>query len=93
MTKDGVGGVLDSAVRRLESVEPWDPGVIEESLRSMLEELGLGAAKGLQPIRVAITGSSVSPPLFESLAVLGKETSLDRLRRASAEVVGLGQLG
>ena len=86
MIKDGVGWVLDSALRRLESVEPWDPGVIEESLRSMLEELGLGASKGLQPIRVAITGSSVSPPLFESLAVLGKETSLDRLRRASVRL-------
>jgi len=51
-------------------------------LRAMLEELGLGAAKGLQPLRVAVTGSSVSPPLFESMAALGKEKTLERLERA-----------
>ncbi len=82
MAKEGVAEVLGSAVDRLESVDPWETVSIESSLRSMLEDLGLGAAKGLQPIRVAITGSSVSPPLFESLSVLGKEISLDRLGRA-----------
>ncbi len=45
----------------------------------MLEEIGIGARKGLQPIRVAVTGSSVSPPLFESMAALGRKTTLDRL--------------
>jgi glutamyl-tRNA synthetase len=46
----------------------------------------VGAGKGLQPLRVAVTGSSVSPPLFESLAALGKEKTLKRLARARGEL-------
>jgi glutamyl-tRNA synthetase len=52
----------------------------------MLEEMGVGTGKGLQPIRVAATGSSVSPPLFESIAALGKEKTLARLARARGEL-------
>jgi glutamyl-tRNA synthetase len=48
----------------------------------MLEEMAIGTGKGLQPLRVAVTGSSVSPPLFESMAALGKEKTLERLERA-----------
>jgi glutamyl-tRNA synthetase len=44
--------------------------------------MGIGTGKGLQPLRVAVTGSSVSPPLFESMAALGKEKTLERLERA-----------
>jgi len=51
-------------------------------LRGMLDQLEIGAAKGLQPLRVAVTGSSVSPPLFESLAALGKEKTMERLEGA-----------
>jgi glutamyl-tRNA synthetase len=49
----------------------------------MLEELELSARKGLQPVRVAASGSQVSPPLFESLSALGRERSLARLRRVA----------
>jgi glutamyl-tRNA synthetase len=56
----------------------------------MLEDMGLGAAKGLQPLRVAITGSSVSPPLFESMAALGREKTLGRLDRARGLLAGSG---
>ncbi len=45
----------------------------------MLEALEIGARKGLQPVRVAVTGSSVSPPLFESVAALGRHRTLARL--------------
>jgi glutamyl-tRNA synthetase len=45
----------------------------------MLEETGFNARKGFQPIRVAISGSTVSPPLFESLKALGKAETLTRL--------------
>jgi glutamyl-tRNA synthetase len=54
----------------------------------MLEEMAIGTGKGLQPLRVAITGSSVSPPLFESMAVLGKEKTLQRLAQARASLDG-----
>jgi glutamyl-tRNA synthetase len=86
MSKEGVPGILDAAVRRLGAVGTWTTESIEETLRAMLEELGVGAGKGLQPLRVAVTGSSVSPPLFESLAALGKEKTLERLARARAEL-------
>jgi glutamyl-tRNA synthetase len=82
MTKEGVAGIVNEARRRLEDVVDWKADVIEPVLRAMLEELGLGAAKGLQPLRVAVTGSSVSPPLFESMAALGKEKTLERLGKA-----------
>jgi glutamyl-tRNA synthetase len=55
----------------------------------MLDEHELSARKGLQPIRVAVTGSSVSPPLFESLEVLGREHTLVRIAAAS-ERLGTG---
>jgi glutamyl-tRNA synthetase len=50
----------------------------------MLETTGLNARKGFQPVRVAISGSTVSPPLFESLEILGKPETLARLRNARA---------
>jgi glutamyl-tRNA synthetase len=86
MTKEGVAGILDLADQRLGAVDDWSAESIEETLRGMLEELGVGAGKGLQPLRVAVTGSSVSPPLFESLAALGREKSLERLARARGEL-------
>jgi glutamyl-tRNA synthetase len=82
MTKDGVVQIITEARHRLEDVDEWDAGSIELVLRGMLEEEGIGAAKGLQPLRVAVTGSSVSPPLFESMATLGKAKTLERLDRA-----------
>jgi glutamyl-tRNA synthetase len=84
MAKDGVAGILDAALERLEGIEEWNAEVIEPALRAMLEEMGIGTGKGLQPLRVAVTGSSVSPPLFESMSALGKEKTLQRLQRARA---------
>jgi glutamyl-tRNA synthetase len=86
MTKDGVAGILDRAREQLEDVDVWEAERIESALRAMLEEMGVGTGKGLQPIRVAVTGSSVSPPLFESIAALGKEKTLARLARARGEL-------
>jgi glutamyl-tRNA synthetase len=82
MEKDGVGDLLAAASDRLREVEPFDASSIDDALRAMLEDLGVGARKGLQPLRVAITGSAVSPPLFESIAALGRERTLDRLTAA-----------
>jgi glutamyl-tRNA synthetase len=82
MTAEGTGEVLAAAEASLSGVGEWSATGIEVALRAMLEELGIGARKGLQPIRVAVTGSSVSPPLFESLAVLGRERTLERIALA-----------
>jgi glutamyl-tRNA synthetase len=73
-----VAGALDA----LERLEPWTRDAIEEALRAMLAERGLSVRKGLQPIRVAVSGSTVSPPLFESLELLGRAEVIARLVRA-----------
>lgn len=80
--------ILSAASARLEQVEDWDNESLETALRAMLDELGLNARKGLQPLRVAITGSSVSPPLFESMAALGRDRTLQRLSLAAARSGG-----
>ncbi len=60
----------------------WSVEGVETALRGMLNEHDLSARKGLQPIRVSLTGSSVSPPLFESIVALGREATLARIDRA-----------
>jgi glutamyl-tRNA synthetase len=78
------GGVIAEAVTVLEPLEPFTAERIEEALRALAERLGASPRKAFQPIRVAVTGSRVSPGLFESLELLGKERSLSRLRNAGA---------
>jgi glutamyl-tRNA synthetase len=51
-------------------------------LRGIVADHGIGARKAFQPVRVAVTGSAVSPPLFESITVLGRERTLERLAAA-----------
>lgn len=82
MTKEGVGEILDAAVGTLTALDDWTAGSIETGLRALLGEIGVGVGKGLQPMRVAVTGSSVSPPLFESMAVLGRDRTVERLQKA-----------
>ena len=75
--------VLDAALAALGGVEQWTTVDIEEALKAaLLERLELKPRKAFGPIRVAATGASVSPPLFESLELLGRQRSLDRLRAA-----------
>ncbi len=82
MAKEGVAEVLEAAAEKLDALEDFGNEPVERALREMLDQLEIGARKGLQPIRVAVTGSTISPPLFESIAALGKERSLLRLRVA-----------
>ena len=82
MTKEGAAVAVTGALEKLEALETWDVARVEAELREMLAEHELSARKGLQPLRVAISGSAVSPPLFESIVALGRERSLDRLRQA-----------
>jgi glutamyl-tRNA synthetase len=73
------GAVLPAAAEALEQVEPFDAPSIEAALRELAERLGLKPRDAFQPIRLAVTGSPVSPGLFESLELLGKEESLVRI--------------
>jgi glutamyl-tRNA synthetase len=68
--------------RRVLADVAWTVDAIEAALRALPEELGIGFGKVAQPVRVAVTGSAVSPPLFESLELLGRERTLARLDAA-----------
>jgi len=73
------GAVLPAAAEALGEVEPFEAERIESALRGLAERLGLKPREAFQPIRLAVTGSSVSPGLFESLELLGKDESLARI--------------
>jgi glutamyl-tRNA synthetase len=73
------GAVLPAASEALTAVEPFEAERIEAALREVAEQLDLKPREAFQPIRLALTGSNVSPGLFESLEVLGREESLSRL--------------
>ena len=81
---DGSAPVLAEAENALAGLEPFDAETIERELRGLADRLQLKPRDAFQPIRVAVTGSKVSPGLFESLELLGRERSLDRLRAARA---------
>ncbi len=68
--------VCRAAAARLETLEPWAAPALEEALRALADELGQKPRQAFQPIRLAVTGSKVSPGLFESLELLGREESL-----------------
>jgi glutamyl-tRNA synthetase len=75
--------VLATAISALETLPAWDAATIETALRTgLVEGLGLKPRNAFGPIRVAVTGRTVSPPLFESLELLGRDRALARLRAA-----------
>jgi glutamyl-tRNA synthetase len=80
---DGQGEYLAEVAKRLEALDDWTHEAIEAAMRSIQEERGLGAKKAFQPVRAAVTGTLVSPPLFESMALLGRERTLARMRAAA----------
>ena len=80
--KDGALPLLSEALEALRAVEPFEPAELESSLGRILAEHDVKPGKLYQPIRVAISGTSVSPGIFESLAVLGRERSIERIERA-----------
>jgi glutamyl-tRNA synthetase len=75
--------ILRAADEALAATEPWTAAAIEAALKELCAELGEKPRTVYAPIRVAITGSRVSPGLYESLELLGRETSLERLRRGA----------
>lgn len=85
--------MLDATSRRLDELAAWDAAAIRAAVESAATEVGLVNAEGQPqlskaqaPIRVATTGRSVGPPLFESLEVLGRDRTLARLRAARARL-------
>lgn len=86
MTTPEAAVAITAATAALATLQEWTTDSIEAALRNMLAEAELSARKGLQPLRVALTGSTVSPPLFESIEVLGQATAVARLEAALARL-------
>jgi glutamyl-tRNA synthetase len=75
--------VVKAAHAALADLSTWDTAAIEEALRrALVEELGLKPRHAFGPVRVAVTGRRISPPLFESMELLGRDRSLARLAEA-----------
>jgi glutamyl-tRNA synthetase len=73
--------VLETALTSLDKLDEWTAAEIESALKAALVDgLGLKPRKAFAPVRVAVTGRTVSPPLYESMELLGRERSLGRLR-------------
>ena len=79
---DGALPLLSEALEALRAAESFEPPELEAALGRILAEHDLKPRQLYQPIRVAITGTSVSPGIFESLAVLGRDRSIERIERA-----------
>src|SRR3954469_16077207 len=80
--KDDALPLLREALQALREADSFDPRELEKVLGRIVAEHDVKPGKLYQPIRVAITGTTVSPGIFESLAVLGKDRSLERIQRA-----------
>jgi glutamyl-tRNA synthetase len=83
LTEDGIA-VVKASRAALEPLAEWTTPAIEAALRAALvEEMGLKPRHAFGPVRVAVTGRRISPPLFESMELLGRERSLRRLDAAT----------
>ncbi len=82
---DEARAMLAASLEMLEGLPNWEAESLEAALRALAERLELKPRTAFQAVRIAMTGSKVSPPLFASLALLGRATALRRLRRALEE--------
>lgn len=83
--------VLDAALTGLDALGDWSAAAIEGSLKAtLIDGMGLKPRKAFAPVRVAVSGRTVSPPLYESMELLGRERSLRRLRAGLEAAGGVG---
>jgi glutamyl/glutaminyl-tRNA synthetase len=75
-------GLFVAVRENLATLQPWEPAAMEESLRALAESRGMNGGKLFQPLRVALTGLTVSPGIFDVLVTLGREKSVARLAAA-----------
>jgi len=84
---DTATSVLEAALTALEGVRTWQAAELEAALRAALvEDLGLKPRVAFGPVRTAVSGQRISPPLFESMEILGRSSSLARLRNLHASL-------
>ena len=83
--------MLKAALTSLDALPGWSAAEIEGALKgALVDELGLKPRKAFAPVRVAVSGRTVSPPLYESMELLGRERSLARLRAGLERAAALG---
>ena len=82
LAKEGAAEALEAAREALSAVEPWEHAAIDAALEPVPERLGTNKRKFFGALRVAECGNQVSPPLGESLELLGRATALARIERA-----------
>ncbi|KQQ26924.1 glutamate--tRNA ligase [Frondihabitans sp. Leaf304] len=84
---DGAPDVLRASITAVSGIDEWTHAALEESLRSALvDELGLKPRNAFGPLRVAISGRRISPPLFESMEILGRESTVARLEKLAGQL-------
>ncbi|MDP8229848.1 MAG: glutamate--tRNA ligase [Candidatus Gorgyraea atricola] len=81
LKKEGVLDILKLARERLERIEDFSPEKIEAEMRALMKDLNIKGGDLIHPLRVAVTGKSVSAGIFEVLAILGKEKTIRRLEK------------
>jgi glutamyl-tRNA synthetase len=82
MTAAESAKVIRKSVQILETVHPFTVIEAEEKMRLLVDELGLSAGQVFGILRAAVTGQTVSPPLFESMEIIGRNTVLERLNQS-----------
>lgn len=82
-----VPDLFDRTIEALQGVEPWDKESVEATLRAVAEEMGLKPRTAFAPFYVAISGSTVSAPVFDLMTLIGRGECLDRLRSARESLV------
>jgi glutamyl-tRNA synthetase len=80
--------VLEQAERALSGLADWNAQAIHSAIQVLADAGGIGLGKVAQPIRVAVSGGSVSPPIDQTLAILGRKETMDRLQRARHVAIG-----
>ena len=89
MGSETAAGLLDAVIEAYSAIDSgaFDAATTKSELERVMEPFGLKLGKAQAPVRVAVTGRTVGPPLFESLEVLGADETLRRLRLARADLV------
>jgi glutamyl-tRNA synthetase len=79
---------LNALTAKLEALQDYTEPALEDAFKAVMAETGLKLGKIAQPVRVALSGRAASPGIFEITAIIGKEKTLARLRRAIAHIEG-----
>ncbi|MCH8818447.1 MAG: glutamate--tRNA ligase, partial [Chloroflexi bacterium] len=93
MDEAATASALESAAAEIESAELFEPEPLEARFRALCDELDLKPRQLFGALRVALTARRVAPPLFDTMVAIGRERSVDRIRRAATLVSGSGARG